>query len=50
MKFLLDENVDYRLVAFFQHHHHDVTAIAVTTPLACQMMQCWKLPTPNKVF
>ncbi len=28
MKFLLDENVDYRLVSFLQKHQHDVTAIA----------------------
>ena len=32
MKFLLDENVDYRLFAFFQHHQHDVTAIARDYP------------------
>ena len=33
MKFLLDENVDYRLVSFLQHRHHDVTAIARDYPV-----------------
>jgi predicted nuclease of predicted toxin-antitoxin system len=28
MRFLLDENVEYRLATFLQHYGHDVTAIA----------------------
>ncbi len=34
MKFLLDENVEYRIAAFLKKHGHDVTAIAHDYPNA----------------
>jgi len=34
MKFLLDENVEFRIARFLQDHGHDVTTIAVDYPQA----------------